>query len=180
MAKKEKKLGYEVLGEKDRPELYKLLKQLFEKHHRERLGKTRIVLAVSRKWKPNADGLLQLDKCKKAGELERQLHGYDFAIVLNENLLAHEGDFTAKQLAAVLDHELCHCAVREDADGNPKKDAKERTIYRVRKHTIEEFHEIVERHGCYKSDVDRFFRALLEREKTPLLEGAKEAKTGTA
>lgn len=54
----------------------------------------------------------------------------------------------------------CHCAVKLDKDGEPALDSKDRVIYRLRKHDIEEFSEIVARHGCYKRDLEHFAAAL--------------------
>lgn len=50
---------------------------------------------------------------------------------------------TLEQQEALVDHELCHCGV--DADG-----------YYMRSHDLEEFREIVRRHGFWKDDVKQF------------------------
>ena len=52
---------------------------------------------------------------------------------------------------ATVDHELCHAG--NDADGT----------YLI-PHTIEDFAEIYERYGCWKSDVEKFVKAVLEKE----------------
>ena len=51
---------------------------------------------------------------------------------------------TDAQLAALIDHELCHCGA--DGDGPY-----------MRSHDVEEFTEIIERHGLWKGDVKKFF-----------------------
>ncbi len=38
------------------------------------------------------------------------------------------------------------------------------------KHSIEEFHVIVARHGCYKSDIETFVKAAQEGKLSPLYE----------
>lgn len=48
------------------------------------------------------------------------------------------------QRVALVDHELCHCRI--DAKGNPK----------IRAHSIEEFSDVVRRHGLWKPDVQWF------------------------
>jgi hypothetical protein len=55
-----------------------------------------------------------------------------------------------------------------DKDGKPREDERGRPVWRVRKHDIEEFREVVERHGCYKSDLEAFVKAALEARETPL------------
>ena len=60
-----------------------------------------------------------------------------------------------------MDHELCHASVRCDKNsGEPMVDERNRLIYRIRKHDIEEFADIVERHGTYKRDLELFAQAL--------------------
>jgi hypothetical protein len=53
----------------------------------------------------------------------------------------------------------------------PKYDERGRNVWRVRKHDIEEFQAIVERHGCYKRDLENFAKSLLKKTETPLLAG---------
>lgn len=53
---------------------------------------------------------------------------------------------TDAQRKALVDHELCHCGV--DAEG----------CY-MKMHDLEEFKEVVERHGYWKSDIERFMDA---------------------
>jgi hypothetical protein len=64
------------------------------------------------------------------------------------------------QRTALLDHELCHAAVKLDKHGETTVDARGRVIYRTRKHDLEEFSSIVERHGLWTSDLERFAAAL--------------------
>ena len=52
-----------------------------------------------------------------------------------------------KQRVALLDHELCHCTME---DGEPK----------MRAHDIEEFSEIVERHGLWRNDLEQMYEAM--------------------
>lgn len=40
----------------------------------------------------------------------------------------------------------------------------------TRKHDIEEFRDVVARHGCYKKDLDNFAEALLEKHANPLFD----------
>lgn len=52
-----------------------------------------------------------------------------------------------KQKPALVDHELCHCA---------KKEQKGEIIYFTRGHSIEEFSAVVDRHGLWIEAVQRF------------------------
>jgi predicted metallopeptidase len=59
---------------------------------------------------------------------------------------------------ALVDHELSHCGVDtyEDKEGTIKQDL------RIIKHDLEEFNDIVRRHGLWRADVEAFAAALSE------------------
>lgn len=46
-----------------------------------------------------------------------------------------------------------------------------RSVWRTRKHDIEEFHAVIERHGCYKKDLEKFAEALLKNRGNLVLPG---------
>lgn len=74
---------------------------------------------------------------------------------------------TDEQREALLDHELAHCGVEYDDHDNKKL-----VMYA---HDLEEFNEIVERHGAWKGDVKRFGEKLQARQmKLPEEEPEKE------
>ena len=50
-------------------------------------------------------------------------------------------------------------------------DTKQRPVWRVRGHDVEEFEEIVARHGVWKRDLERFAEAIAKRKKSPLFSG---------
>jgi hypothetical protein len=123
----------------------------------------RIALAWATSWKPDVDGRLVLGKCKKASDLDRELAPFDFVILLNRDFWLNPR-VTDRQRDALLDHELMHAAIAYDEHGDPKIDARGRTVYRIRKHDIEEFRDVVARHGCYKADLEDFARAIARAE----------------
>lgn len=160
-------------------EPYVIMEDLIPRYHLH-LVKAKIAIAWATSWKPDADSRLVLGKCKKGAELERQMHGYDFVIILNKEMWDKSlAEFGNKLKAALIDHELCHAEVARDADDQPKKDEQGRIVYRTRKHDLEEFREIVERHGIWKSDIAAFAKTCMEKaaeaKKAPLL---KEKKNG--
>lgn len=163
-----KKVNYELIpptkqGEKE----YKLLEQIRRKVHPE-LEKARIALAWRKALKANVDGHLLLGKCIKVSDLQKETTPFDFIILLNQEVW-NDKEFTAEQKAALLDHELCHAAPSLDQVGEPKFDERGRQLFRIRKHDIEEFSGIVQRHGCYKKDLEAFADALLAKRAAPLL-----------
>lgn len=159
----EKRVNY-VLVKPDTVEgkpIYDLMNRTIEEHHEE-LTNAKIAIAWNLAWKPDADGHVILGKCKKASDLDREFSPYDFVILLRKEFWQHS-QTTDAQRAALIDHELCHASVRLDADHEPKRDERGRVIYRMRKHDIEEFSEILMRHGCYKRDLENAFLALQTR-----------------
>src|SRR5438067_2592834 len=157
---KPKKVSYRLItnGSDEGRAMYRLLRELVTAHHPDLLG-ANIALAWCTSWKPDADGIVTLGKCKKASDLDRELAVYDFIILLRESFWI-DPLVTDAQRRALLDHELCHAAVKLDEHGEPVEDERGRVVYRVRKHDIEEFTEIVERHGTYKRDLETFATAL--------------------
>jgi hypothetical protein len=138
--------------------MYALLDALIEAHHAE-LREARIALAWCTSWKPDVDGRVTIGKCRKASDLDRELATWDFIVLLSrsfwQDLLV-----TDAQRSALLDHELCHASVKYDANGEPTRDERDRIVYRIRKHDIEEFTAVIDRHGCYKRDLEAFAAAL--------------------
>jgi len=62
---------------------------------------------------------------------------YDFVIVIAEDIWSHLAD---ERKRALIDHELCHCRFE---DGKAS----------IRAHDVEEFSQIVERHGLWNQDL---------------------------
>jgi hypothetical protein len=138
--------------------MYALLDELVHAHHDE-LRQARIALAWNLAWRPDVDGHCTLGKCKRAGDLDRELTQFDFIILLLRPFWRHES-VTDLQRRALLDHELCHGALKYDKHGEPVEDERGRKVYRTVKHDLEEFSIIVERYGAYTKDIETFFAAL--------------------
>jgi hypothetical protein len=161
--KKAKRVAYRFIdpASDDGRGLYHLLRELIDQYH-PHLSDAKIALAWNISWGPDVDGRVTLGKCKKVGDLEREiadLQAYDFVIIL-QHAFWLDLRVTDLQRRALLDHELCHAAVKLDANGHPEVDERGRTVYRVRKHDLEEFACIGERYGCWKGDVVQFYQAL--------------------
>lgn len=129
-------------------EPYEMMAEIIKRHH-PHLEKARIAMAWAKSWKANADSQIVLGKCKKGAELERQMHGFDFVIILNQFMWKKWTELPNQAIAqkvkrALIDHELCHAEVARDGDDNVKKDEHGRIVYRIRKHDLEEFKCIIE------------------------------------
>lgn len=147
-------------GPRAEVQMYELLDWLVREWHMD-LVEAAIGLAWRIGWKRNTDGLLPAGKAVKASDPQRELHSYDFVILLNREIWE---SIEKGQRMALLDHELCHCAPALTADGEQKRDERGRPLWRIRKHhDLEEFQAVVERHGCYTADIEAFARAALEK-----------------
>jgi hypothetical protein len=138
--------------------MYELLAELVALYHEELEG-ARIALAWCTSWKPDVDGRVTLGKCKKASDLDRELSRWDFVILLRKTFWTDER-VTLAQRRALLDHELCHAARKLDQHGQPCEDQRGRHVYRTRKHDLEEFTAVVERHGLWQRDLEMFAAAI--------------------
>ena len=159
MAKEPKKVSYELVGADD--PAYDLLNSLVSAFH-DHLSEARIALAWNTAWKADTDGRVTLGKCRKVGDLDRDIHEYDFIVILNREFW---NSFNDRQKAALLDHELMHAEIKTDEHGEPEQDERGRIVYRIRKHDIEEFADVVKRHGLWMHDLELFARALMVRQK---------------
>lgn len=156
--RKPPKVAYRLLTRDDHEDLYARLDRLVAANHDE-VRFAHIALAWCTSWRRDVDGHLVLGRCKRATALDRELHAWDFVILLNEAFWTDESVDDA-QREALLDHELCHCGVKYGDDGEPVEDERGRVVYRVRKHDLEEFSEIASRHGTWKKNIEDFWRAL--------------------
>lgn len=169
---KAKKVNFELIEDLD-SEPYQILNKMRAFH--EDVIEAAIALAWRKSLKPDKDGHLILGKCIKVSDLQKEFAAYDFIILLNREVW-EDSEFTEKQKEALVDHELCHAAGVVDDDG-AKYDERGRRVFRSRKHDIEEFYGIVQRHGCYKRDLELFAEALLKKRKTPMFMAEMEADT---
>jgi hypothetical protein len=126
-------------------------------------------LAWKDDWKADADGRVTLGCCKKGADLEKLLHNFDFVICLNRDIWSSDM-MNDEQKRAVLDHELSHAEVKRDQTNAIIKNKDGRIAYRMRKHNLEEFREVVERNGCYKADVIDFVKTAMQSKNAPLFD----------
>lgn len=177
--KKRKKVTVQLIKEKhagDVTEPYRLLAEIRGKEHGH-LAEAKIGLAWRLGWRADADGRMTLGQCRKRGDLDRELDGFDFIILLNKEAWERLNE---KQKRALIDHELCHASIVIDSDGSPKKNDRDRLVTRIKKHNCEEFRDVVERHGLWKQDLEAFATAAINDAQRPLIgESEKaEAKVG--
>lgn len=165
--RKDRPVNFTVIAEKDGDKVtepYLLLKQMRKENH-SHIADAKIALAWRHRMKSDKDGILKLGQCLKNSGVHREFANYDFIILLNK--MAWDA-FTKEQKMALLDHELCHIMPSEDKNGEHIQDDLGRKMFRTRRHDIEEFQDVVRRHGVYKKDLERFAEVVAKKQAQPL------------
>jgi len=110
----------------------------------------RIKLWWQRDWKEDADGIVTGATVCKASELDRNLveefkgETPDVFIRLPEKAW---GQFTPEKKEQIIFHELCHVHKAKGANGEQKRDSKDRPLWRMGRHPIVGFPEEVAKFG---------------------------------
>ncbi len=176
----QKKLSYKIIKKQDANglKMHAMMAYLIAKHHEDLEG-ARIGLAWNLTWRPDADGRATLGKCRLVGSLDREFMEFDFIVILLREWW-EDADVTDDHRKALLDHELCHAMQVLDKAGEPKEDERGRKLWRLRKHDIEEFSEIVDRYGCYTKDLAMFATAMTRGKQRNLFAKPEAAEDDTA
>ena len=108
--KKRKKVTIQLLkrvhaGEVTEP--YKILEEILTKERND-LADLKLAIAWRIGWRPDANNILTLGRCRKRGDLDRELDGFDFVVLLNKEAWA---SLKTKEKQALIFHELCHSQV---------------------------------------------------------------------
>lgn len=126
-------------------------------------------------WRPNADRILQLGKCTKRNDLDRELDAYDFIIILNKDAWP---TLEARHKERLIYHQLEHAQLTRDNNGEPKKNDRGRFVCRIKKHDFEEFQSVIKKYGL-SDDLSKLAQAGIHDAERPLLQGPAQAGTKT-
>jgi len=163
-AKKAKAVPYRFIDSEteEGKAVYARLERIRAQSHDD-LRDARIALVWHLSWKADVDGRITLGMCRKVGDLDRELRGdytaFDFVILLNRKWWT-DPLTTSAHRDALLDHELCHARPKFDQAGEPEVDERGRNVWRLRGHDVEEFTEIIRRHGTYTRNLEMTAAAL--------------------
>lgn len=104
-----------------------------------------------------SDGHVISGMCTRVDDRNWTIHNFDFVIEIAKDLWDQATDDFKH---ALMDHELGHVGIVFDEDGAYIRDeVSGRIKTRCRKHDIEEFEEIMERHGTYHKALRDFISA---------------------
>lgn len=112
-------------------------------------------------WRDEAvsmgEGRVVAGQCVHVSDRDYAIHGHDFLILFARDVwTAADKEF----LPAIVDHELAHVGIRLDEHGDRVVDEDTgRVKTYCRHHDIEEFADVLERHGAYHSALRTFLAA---------------------
>lgn len=115
---------------------------------------------ISYMFRPEAavsDGKATSGMCIKVDDRNRMIHDHDFIIEIAKDIW---DEATEEFKLALVDHELGHAGLRTDEDGDilyDEKTNRPRTF--IKKHDIEEFEDVLERHGAFHKGLRDFLDA---------------------
>lgn len=141
------------------PDVLKMAERLIEKHHKSLIG-ARIGFLFRDKAQ-KSKGKIILGKASKVSPRLQPYLNYDFLIWIAEE---EWDNMLQAAREALLDHELCHCYMGVDG---PK----------ILPHDIEEFRDIIDRHGFWSTDL-MLIKPVLQR-RLPGIEEKPEARKGS-
>jgi len=159
-------------------DLEKLGKEIINKH-RPMLGHLKIQY-MFRSEASISDDKVIAGRCIKVDDRNRTIHAYDFIIEIAYDLWETATDEFKE---ALMDHELGHCGLRVNPDDEQDilyDDAGRPKTY-IKTHSIEEFEEVLERHGAYHKNLRQFLVAFAKSKSKKKTEpGAEPDLTETA
>lgn len=135
------------------PEVQEIAKDIISKHRPELKP-----LKISYMFRPEAaisNGIVTVGMCIRPDDRNYLMHQHDFIVEIAKDVW---DDATTDFRIALVDHELGHCGIRMDGD-EPEVDPSGRLKTFTRKHEIEEFADVLERHGAYHSKLREFIAA---------------------
>lgn len=108
-------------------------------------------------------------KAKKCTAFERHVTGYMLFVFINQDAwdsLKHD------QRLALVDHELCHFSRKNERIYDEEKkewkdnwlDAEDPGSWGMREHDVEEFSDIIQRHGLWETGIEKFAVAVRQAE----------------
>lgn len=173
------KLKLLAMKRDDFEEVYGVMDTLVAEHH-PHLVEAEAEIALIWLLTPSySSGKLILGRAQRAATMANALAGLvakknhrDFNFVISLDAGAWER-LAPDQREAVMDHLLCHCFCElkeQDPNGNAGWQ------WKIRRHDIEEFTEVVQRHGLYMTDLQEFVEVARDAALPNLFTSPEEAQ----
>lgn len=148
------------------PEVKELAERIIDEYHPHLVDAKDLIGYYYRKGTPAVDWA---GKAKKCTAFERHATGYLLFVFIDADAWQYYKD---EQRVALVDHELCHFSrsftvtidpktLKEEKSWDP---ADEPESWSIRDHDVEEFSDIVKRHGLWETGIERFAEAVRDAE----------------
>lgn len=140
-------------------------KEVLDRYHEDKIVHPADFAFIFRDPPANSGDRAAYGKARKVTEAMRAA-GVD-AYFLIEIASVFWNAASREKRVAMLDHELCHCQVEEKTDKDGLNTGE--LVRKTKPHDVEEFHEIIRRHGAWNSDlteVPRQLKLFGEEDKT--------------
>lgn len=138
------------------PEVETIAKEIIQKH-RPYLGHVKITYMFRPEGSVTDDKVIA-GMCVRVDDRNRSVHDYDFIIEIAKDVWDEAP--TEEFKTALVDHELGHAGIRMDEEGDVRYDEKtNRPKTYIKKHDIEEFEDVLDRHGAYHKALRNFLDA---------------------
>lgn len=144
------------------PEVREIAEKIIDKHHPHLKDAKGVIGYYFRDGNSDWAG-----KAKKCTAFERHVTDYMLFVFINKDAWRV---FTPDQRQALVDHELCHFKRKSERVWNEEKKvwedkyepANASDSWQMREHDVEEFSEIIQRHGLWETGIERFAVAVRE------------------
>lgn len=136
---------------------------LIERHHPHLTDARLLYLQTDARVKCQPKVLGPFERYLSSGSATSVRAGYHFALVVNVDVWAGLDD---GRKAALVDHLLAHCGRIEDDHG--------RTVWVVNPHLIEEFPEVIRRHGLWRPVLQDLGAVIRQLPLLPPVNGAAD------
>lgn len=111
-------------------------------------------------------------RCIRVDDRHWAIHHYDFLIEIALDVWSQANDDFKR---ALMDHELGHIGMELTEEGGPIRDESTgRLKVRCKMHDIEEFEDVLERHGAYHKKLREFLDAFARHKKKKPDKGDEE------
>ena len=168
-------------------EPYSILERLLEeKAVFEHIRHCRVKLWWAKDWKVDADGIATGATVCKANEIDRNLVEENVGVKETPDVFIKLAEASwqflkEKDKERLIFHELCHVHPAKDANGEQKKDAKDRWLWRIGRHPITTFPEEISEYGLEAVlGSSQAIQTAIDKAAAPLLaEAERNAKAAT-